>query len=362
MKKEIKETVEKLKEAANAYYNEAKSILTDEQFDKLKEHLRAIDPNNDYLKSIGASVRESPWKKEKHKLSMCSLNKCNTEDEFIKWCLSTSTKTFVIQEKLDGLSLDLEYENGTLIKAITRGDGIIGEDLFENVVRMKNVEKTLHDFNGSLRGEIIIESHNFAKLCCIQDFKNPRNAAVGICHRFDHLYSNYLTVLFYDVKSDELNFETEHDKIVFLEELNLQHVASHVVSTGDAIRIYKEYIDSKRASLIWDIDGLVIKVNEINQQEFLGETGGNPAGQIAWKFPPMIVSARVLDVIWQIGKSGRITPVIHIEPTRVGGVTISKMTCHNLSMFNELKLYKNCLLKFKKSNDIIPIPLGVIDE
>lgn len=238
-----------------------------------------------------------------------------------------------------------------------------GEDIFENVIRMNNVKKELKEnFTGSLRGEIILRLFEFEKLCTIQDFKNPRNAASGICKRHDHLFSDYLTVLYYDAQSIKNNFESEKAKIDFIEENELEPVMNYVVSTKDAIKVYNEYIESKRSSISWDIDGLVCKVNDLKKQKFLGELGGNPAGQIAWKFPPMIKIAKVINVNWQLGKSGKITPVIYIEPTKMGGVTISKMTCFNVDIFKKLKLFKGCNLKFKKANDVIPVPIEVIES
>lgn len=361
----VSELVSRLKSADDAYYNSSEPLISDEEYDFLKDSLSQIDPKNDYLKKIGAPVsRDTPWEKAKHKISMCSLNKCNTEDEFIKWCNETGVdgviNTFVLQEKLDGLSINLEYENGTLKRAISRGDGVLGEDIFENVIRMNNVKKELKEnFTGSLRGEIILRLFEFEKLCTIQDFKNPRNAASGICKRHDHLFSDYLTVLYYDAQSIKNNFESEKAKIDFIEENELEPVMNYVVSTKDAIKVYNEYIESKRSSISWDIDGLVCKVNDLKKQKFLGELGGNPAGQIAWKFPPIKRETKIIDVEWQIGRSGKITPVAILEPIQIGGITVKRSSLYNVDNFKNFSFNKGDTVVVSRQNDVIPCVLEI---
>ena len=117
-----------------------------------------------------------------------------------------------------------------------------------------------------------------------------------------------------------------------------------------------------RSETNYDIDGLVIKLNNIELQLSHGNLGDRPKAQIAWKFTPMTKIAKVIDVKWNVGNMRRITPIIHIEPTQIGGVIVSKMNCHNLKIFNNFKLYKGCKILFKRSNDVIPIPLKVVDE
>jgi DNA ligase (NAD+) len=358
----INELISRLKSADDAYYNSSEPIISDEEYDFLKDSLKQIDPENKYLLSIGAKARDSDWQKAAHHIPMTSLNKVNTEDELKKWARETGSQTFAVEEKLDGLSVNLEYEDSKLVRAITRGDGEVGDDIFENVRLMKGFSKTINGFTGSIRGEIILTNTNFEKLCKIQEFKNPRNAAVGIAKRFDHQYSEFLNVVCYDIESSDVEFETEKDKIDFLDKNGSRSVSSKFCTLDEAIKIYSEYIESKRADLDYDIDGLVIKINDIDEQRSLGLLGGNPKGQIAFKFPPMIKTAKVTDVEWQLGRSGKITPIIHIEQTKMGGTTISKMTCHNVDIFKKLKLYKGCNLRFKKANDVIPIPIEVVSE
>lgn len=360
--------VDRLRQSDDLYYNTGESLLSNGEYDRIKDELRSLDPGNDYLKTIGATVpRDTPWEKATHKISMSSLSKVNTEEELEKWLRSISffsNQTLVLQEKLDGLSINCEYEDGVLKRGITRGTGIQGENIFENVRRMQNVKSTIPDFTGCVRGEIIMLAKDFEKLCETESAKNSRNSSVGISKRFDHKYSELLTVLFYDIKSDDFEWESEDDKITFLQEQGMRTVPNHICSSiKDVMMIYKEYENSRRSALNYEIDGLVLKLNNIEKQEKLGYSSDErPIGQVAFKFGPLIKIAKVINVDWQLGRSGKITPVIYIEPTQMGGVTISKMTCFNIDIFKKLKLYRGCNLKFKKANDVIPVPIKVIDE
>lgn len=171
----VSELVSRLKSADDAYYNSSEPLISDEEYDFLKDSLSQIDPENDYLKKIGAPVsRDTPWEKAKHKISMCSLNKCNTEDEFIKWCNETGVdgviNTFVLQEKLDGLSINLEYENGTLKRAISRGDGCC---CYDDLVELEDGTKEKIGKIVNERKKVKIKTLNLEKN--LVEFKRIKN-------------------------------------------------------------------------------------------------------------------------------------------------------------------------------------------
>jgi len=367
-KNRIDELIEILENANESYYNDAESEISDEEYDNLKDELRKLAPKHPFLLQVGQKVsKSSEWKKAKHKISMTSLNKVNLEDEFKKWAKETGSKYFIIEEKLDGGSADLEYEVN-LIDGITRGDGIEGDSITPNIVRMQNVKAKIDNFNGSLRGEIIILAEDFEKINKILESEgvktlaNARNGAVGISKRLDGRFSKDLTILYYDITG--IDFKTEFDKMEYIKNvLKLKTSFYKRVTIDEAIEVYNDYVNKLRAELDHEIDGLVIKVDDIATQENLGLLGSNPRGQIAWKFPPITKVARVLDVKWHVGNMRHVTPIIHIEPTKIGGVTVSKMNCHNLDIFTtKFNLYKGCKLLFKRSNDVIPVPLKVIEE
>ncbi len=352
------EIIAKLSQADDAYYNDSKSVITDAEYDSLKDELRRIDPNNSYFKKIGAVVpKTSKWEKITHKISMCSLNKVNVEEEFKKWfndISSSPNDELVIEEKIDGISIDLEYKDGVLKKCGSRGNGEVGEDIFLNVRKMKNVRMNLGDFTGNLRGEIVLFADDFEALNKLEHFENPRNASSGIAKRFNHEHSEFLTVLYYDVYSDDLDFDTEWGKLEFLKESALQTVPCHLVSSKDAIRVYDDYVSKKRANVKYDIDGLVVKLNNLEQQKNHGLLNGNPKAQIAWKFPAMTKEAKIADCVWQLGRSGKITAVAILEPTRIGGVTVTRVSLHNLEMFKDYNLGAGDTVILSRRNDVIP--------
>lgn len=366
----ISEIVEKLKEASAAYYNGQDPIMSDEEFDNLKDKLKSLNSNHPFLYQIGSSVSEvTQWKKEKHKIPMGSLNKVNTRIEFENWCESVECSDFVVMTKMDGISIDLEYSKGKLIKAITRGDGIVGEDILSNVIQMKNVKSESKGFTGSLRGEIVIHRDDFVELNKEAEkngdrvYKNPRNAASGISKAYDGVYAKFCSILYYDIQSSGDVYYDEISKFGHIIDLGLEPCWYSIdLNITGSIAIYQEFERKLREEYPYEIDGLVIAVNDLEKQKELGFVYDNLKGKIAWKFGSIEKIAKVLDVTWECGLNRRITPVIHIEPTKIGGVEVTKMTCHNLEIFKSLGIYKGCNLLFKRANDVVPNPIRVIKE
>lgn len=364
---QIEETVSILKRCDNEYYNDAEPSLSDAEYDALKDKLRAVDPNNPYLKNIGvAAPRVSKWNKMKHAVEMTSLNKVNSLDEFKKWAYEIGDDLYTIQEKLDGMSIDCVYENGVLVHAITRGDGVEGEDIVENVRLMKNVKTFIDGFTGSLKGEIEIFNEDFEALNKIakKPFKNPRNASVGIAKNFDHTYCEYLTVLFYNVERKTFNLEdqfyAENEKIAFIKDLGLRTSFNKTCHLDEVIETFNEYDKIKRSEISYDIDGMVIKANNIQLQRKHGFIGGNPKAQIAWKFPPMKKDTKLLDIEWRIGRSGKISPIAILEPVKMGGVTVARASLYNVSNVLKFGFRKGDIVKVSRANDVIPVVEEVV--
>jgi len=360
--KRIRELKVLLLAADKAYYNYSNPSLTDAEYDALKDEYDILCPND---KWIGASVPEdSEWKKASHVIPMHSLNKVKLENEFIEWDDKIGDRFYVVSEKCDGSSIGLQYDNGNLDDGITRGDGKIGESILQNVIKMQNVRRKIPGFTGSLRGEIVLFADDFEAVNEIlkkrgkKQLENPRNAANGIAKRLNGEFSEFLTVLYYDITGD---FKTEEEKFLYIEnELHLKACFWKKGTMQEVIAVYNEYVASKREIILYDIDGLVIAANNIELQKRHGNKGLNPKAKIAWKFPSIRKTAKVINVTWESGKNRRITPLIHIEPTRIGGITARKMTGHNINFFRKLGLYKGCTLLFERANDILPMPIKVI--
>jgi DNA ligase (NAD+) len=350
--------------ASDSYYNKSESILTDEEFDILKAEFKSLFPNDPLNTTIGAPVDNSHWEKAEHDILMTSLNKCNEVSEFLKWVNITKVDELVITTKLDGISLNLKYVNGKLEQAITRGDGIYGEVITRNVIKMKNVKKSIGNFTGNLRGEIVLKQKDFESLnkklsnSGEKLMSNPRNAANGIAKRLDSTDSEYLTVLYYFTTGD---FKTEAEKFKYIENLGLETAYWKLVNIDGAVKVYKEFEDHKRAESEVDIDGMVISVNNLEIQKKLGLINDNPKYSIAWKFKAMFAKTKLIDISWQPGNQQILTPVAIFETVRLGA-DISRASLCNVDMFITMNLAKGDEILVSRRNDVIPKVESIIKK
>jgi len=344
--------------ADNAYYNLSNSTMSDKEYDIHKDILRKINPEDPYLKQIGANVEMTEWKKYKHTIPMYSLNKVNSVEEFTKWANEINDEYYMVMDKLDGASLSLDYKNGNLVAATTRGDGIEGEMILSNVLKMKNVKKNIPNFTGSLRAEIFLLREDFEEINRIKreneekEFSNPRNAANGIAKRFDRNWSEYLSVLHYDIIG--IDVDSESEKFLFFDKNEIKICFHELAKKEHVIEIFHNFENYLRAKTKYDIDGLVIKCNNIKLQEKHGFLGANLKAAIAWKFEAMSAETTLLDVEWSLGNSGRITPVAIVEKVPCGGVNITHVTLHNVNTFLVHNLRYNDKVQIKRANDVIP--------
>lgn len=347
--------------ASYKYYNQDKSEISDKEYDDLRDELKRRSPEDPYLKTIGAPLpKVSDWKKEKHQIPMGSLDKVNTPEKFYKWIqkISGYTEVFIMQWKLDGISLAVNYENGKLVSGISRGDGTVGENFSKNVIKMINVKEELPiKWNGSLRGEIILTAENFEFINSIKKendekpFKNLRNAASGIAKGYDGEFCEYLTVQFYDCTGD---FATETEKLFFLQkDLKVATVHYKSCNTEDCEKTFKLF-EEMRPTTPWDNDGVVLKLNSIESQNSLGIKEGIPQGQIAWKFESMKVKTKLLNVSREFGLTGVITPVARLEPVRMGGVTVSNASLANYGVFEKFNFKIGDEIIVARAGDVIP--------
>lgn len=350
----VNDLVKLLEEAQEAYYN-SDPIMLDAEFDELVDQLRDIEPENSFLKKVGVKPT-SALQKVKHNIPMGSQAKIKTEDEFLKWVRSTGQNLFCVQEKLDGLSVELLYKNGKLVEAITRGDGFEGESILHTVKLMQNVEHQIKSFSGSLRGEIILQKSLFNEHFDKEKYSNPRNTAAGLSRRKDpDPNTKHLSIQYFDVISNDQKFETEAEKVVFIQnELSLRAVISKKFKIENIIKMYDYYKEGHRETLDYDIDGLVIKVNDLGASEALGEVDNRPKGQVAWKFPPQLRKTFLRAVTWQVGRAGRISPVGHFDPVDVGGAIIRKASLYNVSYIEKLGLGIGSTIQVSRANDVIP--------
>lgn len=344
----------RINQARDAYYNKQPTI-SDKTFDILVDELKTLDPTNKAVISIGAPVVNSEWVKAKHQIPMGSLNKINTPDELTAWTkekLDKSDSIFVI-EKMDGLSIEVIYQDGKLIQGISRGDGQIGENITSNVIKMSGVLSTLlTKFNGSLRGEIIMKNSIHKKH--FADKANPRNAASGISKRLDGEGVNYLDIIFYQAIGD-VEFKTEMDQLQWLKDQKLNTPNYWLFkSPAEANIHWRDYQDVARSKLDYEIDGLVIHLNDMDRQLALGDKDMRPKGAIAFKFDNATAESTIKEINWFCGNSGRITPVAIIDPVILVGAKITNASLYNYSYITELGLDIGATVLVSRAGDIIP--------
>lgn len=354
----LKKLSQKIKKAKEAYYN-SQPIISDEEYDALIDELRQKDPTNPLLSEIGEKPPEdSRLKKVKHTIPMGSLNKVNETEEFERWAGKHQVEyekklLFSLQMKLDGISVEIVYKGGVLVQAITRGDGIEGEDITHNVQLMRIPKRLTTDEDLNLRGEILLSKGDFKRYFSEGGYANPRNTVAGLSRRKDpDPRVKYMDILFFDVAGKE--FESEKEKMEFLSR-RLKLATSEYKRCGiDNAKQWYDYYVENRETFPFEMDGLVLKIDDIEFQESLGVQSNRPKGQIAWKFASEMRETEVIDVKWEVGRTGRITPVAHLKPVGIGGVEIRKATLHNASNVKRLGIVSGTVVLVKRAGDVIP--------
>lgn len=353
---------EKIKSAREAYYN-LDPIISDQEYDALIDELKSLNPQDEEVTKVGAAVsKHSVWEKVEHTIPMGSLDKVNSKDEFMKWVEETKAKKFLITYKIDGSSMELVYKQGKLVRCVTRGDGKIGEDVTRNVIQIPTVLKEISETGDTtIRGEVVMYKDVFnAKYA--HKYANPRNTAAGRVRdkKDGGKDCENLTFLAYTIISEN-KIPTEEGQFIVLRELGFE---TPMYSCGGSFEMDEYYRGTKRfrEDLPYEIDGMVVRVDDVAAQEELGELNMRPKGQVAWKFDPSMAQTKVINIRWSIGTSGRITPVAEVEPVGIGGVTITSISLHNLAIFKDLALFKGCRVLIARRGDVIPYIEGNLDK
>jgi DNA ligase (NAD+) len=349
----IEELTRLIADGRNRYYNNIEPIPSDEDYDAWTEELAGLEANNPALLAIGA-VPISDWPKVSHGVPMGSLDKVKNPAEMAEWITGTKLngRHLFVTEKLDGISIHVKYANGKYLQAMTRGDGTIGEDITPNVAKMKGVPATLTDnFTGSIRGEIILLKSDLA--AHFPEKKNPRNAASGIAKRFDGVGVEHLTVMFYQVvDSIQIVAGTYSETFEYLRRLGLTTPPYSV--TSDPTAVWDTYQAQIRSGLDYDIDGLVVRVNEIFDEEVLGESSSRPNGARAYKFDSVKALSTLRHILTPTGNTGRITPVGVVDPVNLMGATVTNASLYNWKYIQNLGLDIGARVEITRANDVIP--------
>ncbi len=369
------ELIKIINEADYNYHVLDNPTITDQEYDKYLRELITLEEkypdkvrDDSPTKRVGGKVLDK-FEKHKHKIPMMSLANVFNEEEirdFDKKIKKDSVNPeYVCELKIDGLSVSLNYENGKLLSAATRGDGVIGEDITENVKTIKTVPLTLKKpISIEVRGEIympkkVLKSLNEKReLEGLPIFQNCRNAAAGSIRQLDSKIaaSRGLDTFIYHIPNPlDYGIETHYEALKFLKELGFKtNPQSKLVTDVDGIVDFIEDITKKRNELSYDIDGVVIKVNNIKDQIELGFTAKYPKWATAYKFPAQEVLTKLRDIIFTVGRTGQVTPNAVLDPVIVQGSTISRATLHNedYCIMKDLKI--GDIVSIRKAGDVIP--------
>lgn len=357
-------------EKYRASYYAGHPEISDAAYDALEDELREIDPTNPVLARVGSAELVAEWPKARHEIPMGSLNKAVNEEELRGWltrCQELADKDglgpvtdLFVAEKLDGISIEVIYRDGKMVDAITRGDGEVGERITQNVARMKGVPARIKDKRAmSVRGEIILRLSDMKKH--FTSGTSPRNLAAGTSKRFDGTNCEHLTVLFYDVAAD-LDLPNEIEKFAFIRSLGFATPTTSHGGIDDVMAIYQRYSGEVRQKLDYEIDGLVVYVNSLHVQSLLGEVNHRPRGAVAFKFASPAKVTKVLEIRWDTGPSGRVTPVAIVAPVELAGATVQRASLHNATNVRALGIGVGDEVLVSRRNDVIPYVEEVVEK
>ncbi|MGZ3689951.1 MAG: NAD-dependent DNA ligase LigA [Pseudobdellovibrio sp.] len=374
------------------YHSNDKPEISDYEFDQLFSELLEIEKNNKGLDlSDSPSSRVggeaiSAFKKVAHRKPMLSLANSYSEDDIIdfdlrvkKFLRNTAEEVEYFAElKLDGLSMELIYENGSLVRALTRGDGTVGEDVTHNIKTIKSIPLKLKTKNPpallEVRGEVIIFKKDFLKMNEEYEeegedtFANPRNAAAGTVRQLDPKVaaSRPLKFMAYALGEFEgVTFKTQQGVTELFKSYGLPVLEDELTvctDKPDELVAYYKMIEKKRAGLEFDIDGIVIKVNSMALQEDLGLVARSPRWATAAKFKPQQAETLIENIIVQVGRTGALTPVAIMSPVKVGGVTITHATLHNQDEIDRKDVRIGDYVMIQRAGDVIPEVVSVVHD
>ncbi len=383
-KKRIDELVEILNYHSRLYYVEDRNEISDYEYDMLQNELKKLEAANpDLIRKDSPTQRVggeavSGFEKVTHKVQMGSLQDVFSFDEVREFVdrvrESVSDPVFVVEPKIDGLSVSLEYHDGQLTVGSTRGDGFVGENVTENLKTVRSIPVTIDSSLPMIevRGEVYMPRNVFLSLIKEQEdndeqpFKNPRNAAAGSLRQKDPKIAakRKLDIFVFNVQQVDGKELTAHKQSLdYLKELGFKTVPDYKqVSTSDEIIARINEIGESRFDLPYDIDGVVIKVDDFKHRDILGATAKVPKWAVAYKFPPEEKNTKLIDIELNVGRTGAVTPVAVFEPVFLAGTQVSRATLHNQDLIIEKNINIGDTIRVRKAGDIIPEVLGSVEK
>jgi len=372
----MEQLVSELNKYAHEYYVLDNPSVSDKFYDTLYDELVSLEKeagfvlNDSPTRRVGGDILDG-FIKHAHKARLYSLDKCQTDGEFFDWVSRAKKLTgedefeLSLEYKLDGITIVLTYENGNLIKAATRGDGVVGEDVTAQVLTVKSVPLSI-EYKGfvEIQGEGIMRLSSFEKYNQTADIplKNARNGAAGGFRNLDTKITakRNLDIIFYNINYIEADLKNQGEIIEFLKRNKFKVLDNFASKKPCAIIENVQSID--RSKLDFLIDGMVVKVSDLKLRERLGYTDKFPRWAIAYKFEAEEVDTILDGVVWNVGRTGKLTPLAYLTPVELGGVTVKRATLNNYGDILRKGVNLGSRVFIRRSNDVIPEILGVSDD
>ena len=379
IEKEIKLLRDELHNHNKLYYIDDSPIISDYEFDMKLRKLKILEekyPNfydsNSPTQRIGGEITKN-FDSEKHQYKMYSLDNSYEIEEIYEWqkrikkILKSDDINYTCELKFDGVSISVTYENGELVKALTRGDGIFGDNVTRNVKTIRTIPLKVSGNNlpirFTIRGEIIMTKNVFSDLNKKREemgeekYMNPRNTASGTIKLQDSkiVSERKLDCFLYQIISSNEFLKTQKEALKKCSEwgFNVSNYYSYSKNIQDVIKFINHW-ESQRNKLPFEIDGIVIKVNNLQQQKILGFTSKSPRWALAYKFKSKSVETKLIDVTYQVGRTGTVTPVANLKPVLIGGTVVKRASLHNLEYIENLGIRLNDVVNIEKGGEIIP--------
>lgn len=383
-KKKIASLRKEINYHSDLYYNQDKPEISDYEFDMLMKELKALETKFPMLLTKSSptqrvgGIAKSGFSEAAHLVPMQSLNDVFSYEEvedFVNKVIEEygENTEFVVETKIDGLSVSLEYENGVLKRGSTRGNGLVGEEITNNLLQLDEIDERLtSDDTIEVRGEVYLSRARFDELNdeleCLGKplLANSRNAAAGTLRQLDSnvVKQRGLSIFVFNVQKSEKKFTKHSESLEYAKKIGITTIAYSKVAVGvKQVLEYITEIGKLRESLPYDIDGAVVKVNDLSLRETLGTTTKVPKWAVAYKYPPEEKETIIEEIKLQVGRTGQVTPLAIVKPVRVAGSTISKCTLHNFDYIEEKDIRVGDTVKIRKAGDVIPeIATVVLDK
>ncbi len=378
----MRELIDKLNEASRRYYDQNESDISDDEWDAMYAELRKLEEKtgermaDSPTRRVGGAVMEG-FEQHRHIARLWSMDKAQSEDEILAWAQRCEKQTndagglpknsYCVEYKLDGLTVNLTYDGGKLVQAATRGNGEIGEAILPQAMTIRTIPLTI-SFTGRMevQGEGIMRLSELKKYneTAAEPLKNARNAAAGALRNLDPQVtaSRHLDAFFYQIGYIEgRSFETQQDMLAFMKEngLNISPFVCPAQTIEEALKAVHE-IEQKRETLDFLIDGATIKITDMRTREVLGTTDKFPRWSIAFKFPAQETVTKLLKITWEVGRTGKLTPLAHLSPVDICGVTVKRATLNNYDDICRKRVRIGSEVWVRRSNDVIPEIMGVV--